>query len=63
MYITTNLKYNFGSYEDLLKYMQEENINIVECSLSSDFYDVKLPTSKMTINDIKNHIEAVKGDK
>lgn len=60
MVIKTDFGLNFRSYSDLLRYMEEEHIKSVNCSLTSDIYGVNLPFDFMTVDDIKEHIEYVK---
>lgn len=45
---------NFGKPEDLLRYMQEENIEVV--TVESEYWGAKLTPMKMTQKDVKDWI-------
>lgn len=45
---------NFGRPEDLLRYMQEENIEVV--IVESEYWGAKLAPMKMTLKDVEDWI-------
>lgn len=51
MFINTNLGFNFRRFEDLLQYMLEENINVVE--VETDYWGAKSPKFLYNLDDIK----------
>lgn len=48
---------NFGNPKDLLRYMQEENIEVV--TVESEYWGAKLAPMKMTQADVKDWIRIV----
>ena len=46
---------NFGRPEDLLRYMQEENIEVV--TVESEYWGAKLAPMKMTQKDVKDWVK------
>lgn len=46
---------NFGNPKDLLRYMQEENI--LECTVTCEYWGAKLLPMKMTQQDVKEWIQ------
>lgn len=46
---------NFGNPKDLLRYMQEENI--LECTVTYEYWGAKLLPMKMTQQDVKEWIQ------
>ena len=59
MYLNTNLGFGFRKYEDLLCYMKENKLDNVEVKVESDIFGVSLPSEKMSLNDVVNHIKEV----
>ena len=49
---------NFGKPEDLLRYMQEENIEVV--TVESEYWGAKLAPMKMTREDVEDWIKMKK---
>lgn len=60
MSIDTNLGFSFKRFEDLLQYMIEENIDIVE--VSTNYWGVITPKILYTIDDIKSIVKMIKED-
>lgn len=54
MEITTNLGYSFSKLEDLVRYMEEENIT--EVILGASYFGAIIPGAKTHINTIKKII-------
>lgn len=54
MGITTNLGYSFSKLEDLVRYMEEENIT--EVILGASYFGAIIPGEKTHINTIKKII-------
>lgn len=46
---------NFGKPEDLLRYMQEENIEVV--TVESEYWGAKLAPIKMTQKDVEDWVK------
>lgn len=46
---------NFGRLEDLLRYMQEENIEVV--TVESEFWGAKLAPMRMTQKDVEDWVK------
>lgn len=50
---------NFGNFKDLLRYMQEENIEVV--TVRTEYWGAKLIPLKMTQKDVADVIQTTEG--